>query len=79
MDEVAYMRNVETLYLHVERDNYPAVNLYQRAGYEIVDPYDDYAYTDFTTKINLSNGVFDNDSHLLMQKMMTPIQTWHDP
>ena len=78
MDEVAYLRNVETMYLHVERDNIPACNLYLRAGYEIVES-EDSVYVDFTNKINLSNGIIDDHSHYLMQKMTSPIQTWHDP
>jgi ribosomal protein S18 acetylase RimI-like enzyme len=38
MDELAIIRAVETLYLHVDVENIAALTLYESVGYEILNP-----------------------------------------
>ena len=76
MDGLAVMRNVETLYLHVDVENTAACSLYQSTGYEVLDP-NDPIYAQFTTTLNLHDGATMGRSHYLMQKKITKTQTWY--
>jgi len=67
IDSLAAIREVETIYLHVDVANLGAVNLYKRAGYTILE-YDNPVYLEFTTKLNLHDGATKGRNHYLMSK-----------
>jgi ribosomal protein S18 acetylase RimI-like enzyme len=67
IDELARVRGVETLYLHVEVANYKALSLYERAGYQKVPP-DNPIYSEFTKSLNLHDGAMKGRNHYLMHK-----------
>lgn len=71
------MRGVETVYLHVDVTNVAACALYEKAGYEILDPTDP-IYSDFTTQLNLHDGATKGRNHHFLQKQITKKQTWLD-
>jgi len=75
VDELAAIRNVETVYLHVDITNTAACKLYKKAGYEIVDSQNP-IYAEFTTKLNLHDGATKGRVHHLMHKKITNHQTW---
>ena len=76
IDELAAMRNVETLYLHVDVENVAARSLYEKCGYEILDPTDK-MYAQFTRKLNLHQNAITGRSHYLMHKKLTDMQSWY--
>jgi ribosomal protein S18 acetylase RimI-like enzyme len=69
IDELAKVRGVETLYLHVEVSNYKALSLYERAGYQKVPP-NNPIYSEFTKSLNLHDGAMQGRNHYLMHKML---------
>jgi ribosomal protein S18 acetylase RimI-like enzyme len=75
VDELATIRGVETLYLHVDVTNVAALRLYDRAGYQQVDPQDP-IFGEFTTKLNLHDGATKGRKHFLLFKDLTPNPTW---
>ncbi|GFH46461.1 hypothetical protein CTEN210_02935 [Chaetoceros tenuissimus] len=78
IDELAKIRNVETIYLHVDVTNEAACELYQKSGYEILDSTDP-VYNDFTTKLNLHDGATKGRNHHLLHKKIQEQQTWIEP
>ena len=78
MDELALLRNVETLYLHVDVTNIGALDLYRRAGYKRADDSDP-VYQEFTTSLNLHDGATKGRRHYLLSKELSPSQTWREP
>ena len=77
MDKLATVRNVETLYLHVDVNNFAAYSLYKRAGYEILDSHNNQMYAEFTRKLNLHDGATRGRNHYLMHKKVSRKQTWY--
>lgn len=75
VDELAALRNVETLYLHVDVQNDAALNLYEKAGYLPVDP-SDLLFDEFTTSLNLHDGATKGRKHFLLYKHLTSSPTW---
>ena len=78
IDELAKIRNVETIYLHVDVTNDAACELYEKSGYEILDSKDP-VYNDFTTKLNLHDGATKGRNHHLLHKKIQEQQTWIEP
>lgn len=68
------MRGVETLFLHVDVNNYGALSLYSRSGYTQV-PVNDPIYEEFTRSLNLHDGATKGRNHYLLQKHLLP-PTW---
>jgi len=77
IDELAKIRKIETVYLHVDVTNAAACKLYENGGYEILDS-DDPVYNDFTTQLNLHDGATKGRNHYILHKKMTAKQTWFD-
>lgn len=74
IDDLAKIRGVETLYLHVDVGNYKALNLYERAGFERT-PAENQIFQDFTRSLNLHDGAMKGKNHYLMYKdILSP--TW---
>lgn len=67
IDEMARIRGVESLYLHVDVTNRNALSLYEGAGYQIV-PSDNPVFSEFTKSLNLHDGAMKGRNHYLMQK-----------
>lgn len=67
VDALAEIRNVETIYLHVDVTNEAAVGLYERAGYRKLKSKNT-VYLEFTTKLNLHDGATKGRNHYLMAK-----------
>lgn len=67
IDELARIRNVETLYLHVEVTNDQALKLYENAGFERLS-YDEQMYYEFTRSLGLHDGALKGRNHYLMRK-----------
>jgi len=78
IDELARVRKIETVYLHVDVVNTAACKLYEKGGYEILD-YDDPIYNEFTTQLNLHDGATKGRNHYMLQKKITKQQTWFEP
>lgn len=78
IDKLARIRNVETVYLHVDVENSPALKLYQKSGYEVLDSKNP-IYNEFTTKLNLHDGATKGRNHYLLHKKITRHQTWIEP
>lgn len=74
IDELARIRNVETLYLHVEVTNDQALNLYENAGFERLS-YDEQMYYEFTRSLGLHDGALKGRKHYLMCKNIQD-STW---
>ncbi len=70
------MRYVETIYLHVDVKNIPAINLYRRAGFEVLDSHNNPMYAEFTRRLNLHDGATRGRNHYLMHKKVSRKQTW---
>jgi ribosomal protein S18 acetylase RimI-like enzyme len=75
IDELASIRGVETIYLHVDVSNVGALLLYKRAGYEKVKS-DDPAYFEFTRSLNLHDGATKGRNHFLLEKHLCDEPTW---
>jgi ribosomal protein S18 acetylase RimI-like enzyme len=67
IDNVANIRDVETIYLHVDVTNVGAVRLYEAAGYKILAP-DNPIFSEFTKKLNLHDGATKGRNHHLLAK-----------
>ena len=74
IDKVATIRNVETLFLHVDVLNSGALRLYKEAGYEIIKS-TDHIFADFTRSLNLHDGATQGRNHFLLRKNMKE-PTW---
>jgi len=66
IDIFARIRDVETLYLHVDVTNAAAIALYEQAGYVKVNRDD--KHEDFTRSLNLHDGATKGRCHYLMSK-----------
>lgn len=78
VDRLAKIRNIETVYLHVDVENTPALKLYKKNGYEVLDSKDP-IYNEFTTRLNLHDGATKGRNHFLLHKKITKHQTWLEP
>lgn len=78
IDQFAKCEGIETAYLHVDVENVAACRLYKSAGYEILDSANK-IYSEFTTKLNLQDGVTNGRRHFLLNKKLTESQTWVTP
>lgn len=67
IDTLAKTRKIETIYLHVDVTNLGAVNLYEKAGYRILEPKNP-IFSEFTTKLNLHDGATKGRNHHLLAK-----------
>ena len=74
VDEVAALRNVESIYLHVDVTNQAACAMYEKAGYRILDKREP-MYAQFTASLNLHDGALMGRCHYLMCKDMTAKNT----
>ena len=63
------------MYLHVDVENTPALKLYQKNGYEVLDSKDP-TYNEFTTRLNLHDGATKGRNHYLLHKRISRHQTW---
>lgn len=59
-------------------ENSPALKLYQKSGYEVLDSKNP-IYNEFTTKLNLHDGATKGRNHYLLHKKITRHQTWIEP
>jgi len=69
------LRNVESLYLHVDVLNFGALELYRKAGYRKVH-HADPMYAEFTTSLNLHDGATKGRRHYLLYKNLVQNPTW---
>jgi ribosomal protein S18 acetylase RimI-like enzyme len=76
--ELAALRNVETLYLHVDVTNRAAIRLYEKAGYTRIKRGNP-LYEEFTISLNLHDGATKGRKHYLLHKHVTPEPTWLYP
>jgi ribosomal protein S18 acetylase RimI-like enzyme len=74
IDELATIRGVETLFLHVDTTNFGALSLYQQSGYSLVPPTEP-MYQEFTRSLNLHDGATKGRNHYLLMKDLLP-PTW---
>lgn len=77
VDEVARIRNVETIYLHVDVTNQAACNMYEKCGYHYLDKRE-VLYAQFTASLNLHDGAMHGRKHYLMCKNVCEKTTWLD-
>mmetsp|Transcript_28997 Transcript_28997/g.49406 ORF Transcript_28997/g.49406 Transcript_28997/m.49406 type:complete len:610 (-) Transcript_28997:143-1972(-) len=75
VDEVAALRNVETIYLHVDVRNKAACAMYERIGYHHLDKREP-LYAQFTASLNLHDGAMHGRKHHLMCKHVNDKTTW---
>jgi len=75
VDEVAALRNVETIYLHVDVRNKAACAMYERMGYHHLDKREP-LYAQFTASLNLHDGAMHGRKHRLMCKHVNDKTTW---
>ena len=73
-EEVAALRGVESIYLHVDVTNYAAIAMYEEAGYVKLDKMRP-VYAQFTASLNLHDGALMGRCHYLMCKHLTET-TW---
>lgn len=66
---------VETLYLHVDVENRAAIQLYEQAGYQVVDS-NVVMFEEFTRSLNLHPGATKGRRHHLMYKDLVEEPTW---
>jgi len=82
VDKLAHIRNVETLYLHVDVTNEAAIGLYTKAGYKRVEP--NPLHMSFTRSLNLHDGATNGRNHFLFYKhlrkptILSKDIIWHD-
>lgn len=74
-DKVAALRNVETIYLHVDRENLAACSMYEKCGYHYLDKREP-IYAQFTASLNLHDGAMHGRKHHLMCKNVKRKTTW---
>mmetsp|Transcript_4214 Transcript_4214/g.12103 ORF Transcript_4214/g.12103 Transcript_4214/m.12103 type:complete len:504 (-) Transcript_4214:65-1576(-) len=67
IDQLANIRRIETIYLHVDTTNYGAMNLYKQAGYDLV-PANEPMFDEFTRSLNLHDGATKGRNHYLLKK-----------
>ena len=77
VDEVARIRNVETIYLHVDVTNQAACSMYEKCGYHYLDKRE-VLYAQFTASLNLHDGAMHGRKHYLMCKNVCEKTTWLD-
>ena len=75
VDKVAALRNVETIYLHVDRENLAACSMYEKCGYHYLDKRES-IYAQFTASLNLHDGAMHGRKHHLMCKNVKGKTTW---
>lgn len=76
--ELAAIRQVETIYLHVDVTNDVACSMYEKAGFEYADK--TYPiFEEFTTSLNLHDGATKGRNHHLLFKHLTDVPTWIEP
>lgn len=73
--EVAALRNIETIYLHVDVTNHAACAMYEKCGYHYLDRREP-MYAQFTASLNLHDGAKLGRKHHLMCKNLGPRLTW---
>jgi len=78
IDQLAKLKEMETVYLHVDVENAAACELYKKAGYKVLEP-TNYIYSEFTTVLNLHDGATKGRRHHLLHKPITESQTWLTP
>lgn len=76
VDQVAALRNVESIYLHVDVTNRAACAMYEKAGYEYLDSTEP-IYAQFTASLNLHDGAKHGRRHYLLCKHRKKA-TWLD-
>lgn len=74
MDLIAYQKEVETLYLHVDVSNDSAMGLYEKCGYQRTNS-NDPMFQEFTTSLNLHPGATRGRTHYLLYKNIR-VPTW---
>jgi ribosomal protein S18 acetylase RimI-like enzyme len=74
-EEVAALRGVESIYLHVDVTNRAAIAMYEEAGYFTLDKTRP-VYAQFTCALNLHDGALMGRCHHLMCKHLTDQTTW---
>ncbi|KAL3827102.1 hypothetical protein ACHAXA_002337 [Cyclostephanos tholiformis] len=75
VDKVAVLRNVETIYLHVDVTNRAACAMYEKCGYHYLDKREP-IYAQFTASLNLHDGAHHGRTHYLMCKNLIERTTW---
>mmetsp|Transcript_15347 Transcript_15347/g.32206 ORF Transcript_15347/g.32206 Transcript_15347/m.32206 type:complete len:98 (-) Transcript_15347:66-359(-) len=76
VDEVAAIRGVETVYLHVDVTNRAACSMYEKSGYSYLNKREP-LYAQFTACLNLHDGAMHGRKHYLMCKHIKKA-TWKD-
>ncbi len=74
---MARLREMETIYLHVDVNNDIACEMYRKAGYELTKKQDPLFY-EFTYSLSLQDGKTEGRSHHLLYKNLSTTQTWID-
>lgn len=77
VDEVAALRNIESVYLHVDVTNHAACAMYEKCGYHYLDMREP-IYAQFTASLNLHDGATQGRKHHLMIKNFVERLTWLD-
>lgn len=77
VDKVAALRNIETIYLHVDVKNKAAGSMYEKCGYTYLDK-KEAIYAQFTASLNLHDGALHGRKHYLMCKNVSSMTTWID-
>jgi len=75
VDKVASLRNVETIYLHVDVANRAACAMYEKCGYHYLDKREP-IYAQFTASLNLHDGAMHGRKHYLLCKNRPGMITW---
>lgn len=75
VDEVAALRNVESVYLHVDVTNLAACAMYEKCGYRHLDKRMP-IYAQFTASLNLHDLATHGRKHYLMCKDLIERTTW---
>ena len=73
--EVASLRNIESIYLHVDVTNQAALAMYEKSGYHYLDMREP-MYAQFTASLNLHDGATHGRKHHLMCKHLVKSLTW---
>jgi len=76
-EEVAALRKIESIYLHVDVTNVAAIAMYEEAGYYKLDKRRP-IYAQFTASLLLHDGALMGRCHYLMCKHLTEHTTWVD-
>jgi ribosomal protein S18 acetylase RimI-like enzyme len=73
--EVAALRNIESIYLHVDVTNHAALAMYEKCGFHYLDMRNP-IYAQFTASLNLHDGATQGRKHHLMCKNLVERLTW---